>query len=184
MSDELDFGPLACLIGVWEGDRGLDVAPEPDGTEESPYFERITFEAVGDVTNAKEQTLLVVSYHQVVSRKSNNEVFHDERGYWHWDQATGTVMQSFVIPRAVSVVAGGSASVDGDETTLSVKASANSGDWQIAQQPFMQEKAKTNAFKHEIKVKGHELSYSETTALKIYGKAFSHTDENTLKKVS
>ena len=38
MSDDhsIDYGPLAGLIGTWKGDKGADIAPEPDGTEESP----------------------------------------------------------------------------------------------------------------------------------------------------
>ena len=48
-------------------------------------YETITFEAAGDVTNAERQTLAVVRYHQVVRRKSNDEVFHDQVGYWTWD---------------------------------------------------------------------------------------------------
>ncbi len=50
---EVDYGPLAGLIGVWKGDKGLDVAPEPDGSENNPYHETITFTAIGDVTNAE-----------------------------------------------------------------------------------------------------------------------------------
>ena len=46
--DGIDYGPLACLVGTWKGDKGMDVSPEPDGsTEESPYFETILFEAIG-----------------------------------------------------------------------------------------------------------------------------------------
>jgi len=34
---DVDYGPLAPLIGEWTGDSGMDVAPEPDGPEHSPY---------------------------------------------------------------------------------------------------------------------------------------------------
>ena len=38
------LGPLAALAGVWEGDKGADVAPSDDrGTEENKFHERITF---------------------------------------------------------------------------------------------------------------------------------------------
>ena len=55
MSEEsVDFGPLEAMIGTWEGDKGLDVAPLPGSQkEDSPYFERIVVERVGDVENAK-----------------------------------------------------------------------------------------------------------------------------------
>ncbi|MEN9451620.1 MAG: hypothetical protein RLZZ369_679, partial [Pseudomonadota bacterium] len=65
---EMDYGPLSALIGTWQGDKGLDVAPEPDGKEESPYFETITFTPIGDVTNAEQQVLVGLRYHQTVSR--------------------------------------------------------------------------------------------------------------------
>ncbi len=42
MQDELDYGPLKELIGTWHGDRGMDIAPEPDGAEENPYFYFVT----------------------------------------------------------------------------------------------------------------------------------------------
>ena len=57
---EVDYGPLAGLIGNWRGDKGMDISPEPDGTEENPYYETLVFEAAGDVGNAGEQTLAVV----------------------------------------------------------------------------------------------------------------------------
>ena len=103
----IDYGPLACLVGVWKGDAGTDVSPEPDGDEVNPYYETLVFEAAGDVTNAEEQTLAIVRYHQVVTRKSNDEVFHDQIGYWTWDSASGTIAQSVNIPRVVAVLAGG-----------------------------------------------------------------------------
>lgn len=106
-SAEIDYGPLAGLIGTWEGNKGLDVSPEPDGWEESPYYETIAFETVGDVTNAESQRLVVARYQQIVRRKSTDKVFHDQTGYWMWDADAGAVMQSLTIPRAVCVLAGG-----------------------------------------------------------------------------
>ncbi len=105
--DGIDYGPLAALIGSWEGNRGVDVSPEPYGEAREPYFETITFEAGGDLTNANEQKLVIVIYHQVVSRKSDQKVFHHQMGYWTWDAATGVIAQSVTIPRAVTLLAGG-----------------------------------------------------------------------------
>ena len=181
----IDFGPLARLVGVWKGDKGLDVAPEPEGSEESPYRETLTFEVVGDVTNADSQTLAVIRYHQVVARKSNNEVFHDEIGYWMWDAATNTVMHSLVIPRAVALLAGGSvapADISEERCVLSVRAKLDDPDWGIAQSPFMRDNARTVEFSHDITIAGDTLSYRETTVLDIYGKRFDHTDENELHR--
>ncbi|HET8710388.1 MAG TPA: heme-binding beta-barrel domain-containing protein [Spongiibacteraceae bacterium] len=183
--DGIDYGPLAGLIGTWEGDKGMDIAPEPDGVEESPYFETITFEAGGDLTNANEQKLVIVIYHQVVSRKSDGKVFHHQMGYWNWDAATGVIMQSVTIPRAVTLIAGGTYPLQKEYAgaiTLNVCAAENSG-WGIAQSPYMAEKAKTLFFEHSITVDRDRMSYFETTRLDIYGKKFDHTDGNNLLRV-
>jgi hypothetical protein len=179
----VDYGPLACLVGVWKGGDGMDVAPEPGGDERNPYYETLVFEAAGTVTNAEEQTLSVVRYHQVVSRKSNDEVFHDQIGYWLWDAATGVVVQTLSIPRAVSLLAGGTARVQGGKTVFEVRAAAGDPEWGIVESPFMRQKARTVEFRHELSVEGDSLAYSETTLLDIYGKrGYEHTDRNTLRR--
>lgn len=83
-SENIDYGPLTELIGIWRGGKGLDLAPEPGGTERNPYYETITYTAIGDVTNAESPTLAALHYREIVQRKSNDEVFHDETGYWMW----------------------------------------------------------------------------------------------------
>jgi hypothetical protein len=180
-STNLDFGPLSGLIGVWKGDKGEDVAPEPDGVENNPYYETMTFTPVGDVENAGSQLLMVVHYRQIVQRKSNDEVFHDETGYWMWDAEKESVMHSLTIPRAVCVLAGGIyiASDDG-RTVLEVSAGLDDKNWHIIQSPFMQNNAKTTSFNHKISVGNGKLFYSETTMVNIYGKTFAHTDTNEL----
>ena len=179
----INYGPLEGLVGVWKGDKGRDVAPDPDGIENNPYYETIIFSAVGDVTNAESQELVAVHYHQVVKRKSDNEVFHNETGYWMWDAAAGVIMHSLTIPRAVSVLAGGKHNgekdVDGS-IILEVSASIDDADWQIIQSPFMKKNAKTTKFSHRISLSDAILSYNETTIVEIYGKVFEHTDENEL----
>ncbi len=179
---EIDYGPLTGLIGTWNGDKGLDVAPEPDGPAESPYYETIEFVAAGDVENFEEQRLAVVRYHQVVRRKSNDEVFHDQVGYWLWDAASQVVMQTITIPRAVSLVAGGSAEGTGP-VVLRVRSAVDDPDWTISQSPMMRDHARTLAFEHEITLDGDRLRYAETTTLAIYDQeAFAHTDTNELTR--
>lgn len=178
--DVMDYGPLTGLIGAWEGERGLDLAPEPDGDEATPYYETLVFEAAGEVTNAEEQTLAVLRYHQVVCRKENGEVFHDQVGYWMWDEGRNTVMQSLAIPRGVTVVASGTPASDGDNVVLSVDTQGSAGE--IAQSAFMKEKARTTRFHHKIVLAGDTLSYEETTVLDIYGRTMDHTDANVLTR--
>ena len=185
MSDikDKDYGPLIELIGEWQGDRGMDIAPEPEGAENNPYYETINFTAIGDVTNAESQTLAAVHYRQIVKRKSDDKVFHDETGYWMWDAAAEIRIHSLTIPRAVSVLAGGKhngeRTGDGD-FILEVSAGLNDKDWQIIQSPFMRDNARTTEFHHRITVGNGKLVYSETTMIDIYGKVFEHTDQNEL----
>jgi hypothetical protein len=183
---DVDYGPLAGLIGTWQGDKGTDVSPEPDGSEETPYFETIVFEAAGDVENAESQKLAIVRYHQVVSRKSNGEVFHDQIGYWTWDPASKTIAHSITIPRAVAVLAGGTFAGDpkAGEVVLEVGAKLGDADWGILQSPFMRDNAKTVAFEYKATLSGDELEYSETTFLEIYGRSFDHTDTNQLRRTA
>jgi hypothetical protein len=182
---EVDYGPLATLIGTWTGDKGLDVAPEPDGAEDNPYFETITFSAAGEVSNAESQLLAAIHYRQIVQRKSNEKIFHDETGYWMWDAETGVIMHSLTIPRAVCVLAGGiyDGETDSDgNILLTVSASLDNELWQIIQSPFMRERARTTEFRHHITAGANRLSYSETTTVEIYGKVFEHTDRNELTR--
>ena len=181
--EETDYGPLSCLLGTWTGDSGEDVAPEPDGDENNPYFETLTFEAAGDVTNAEEQVLAVVRYHQAVSRISTGKVFHDQVGYWLWDSSSGQVMQTLTIPRGVTLLAGGRVTESNGRTTFRVRAREGSDDWGIVQSPFMQDKARTVEFRHDLTVEDDRLSYDETTVLRIYGKSrYLHTDRNVLHR--
>lgn len=186
--NEVDFGPLKALIGVWQGKDGIDIAPEPapENTETNPYTETITFEIVGDLKNAKTQELVAISYHQVVKRTSNGEVFHDELGYWMWDKATSTIMNSITIPRAVTVLAGGTHDGAPDangNTVIEVSANQTDPNWTIAESPFCQKNASTTSFTRKFVVGKDRLSYFQTTMLDIYGKTFEHTDENELVRV-
>ena len=183
--DGVNYGPLAGLIGTWKGERGIDVAPEPDGTERSPFYETIVFEAAGDVENAEEQLLTILRYKQQVFRKSNDEQFHDQVGYLTWDVATGVITHSFVIPRGVGIVAGGKVTVqEGSKITIELKAADGDGDWGITQSPFMRDKARTVNFRHTIVIDGDKVNYEERMLLDIYGREFDHVDKSELTRVA
>jgi hypothetical protein len=176
----VDYGPLAALMGEWQGDKGTDTAPEPDGSEENNYSETLTFEAIGNTSNAEMQDLAGVLYHQVVTRIRDQKPIHNQTGYWMWDKENNLVMHSFTIPRGVCVLAGGEVSTD---NTLEVQAAMGDKEWEIIQSPFMKKKARTVKYQHKVTVKGDTLNYQQTMSLEIYGKQFEHTDNNTLKRV-
>ena len=178
-----DYGPLQQLVGCWEGKKGTDLAPKPGGEENTPYYETLVFEKAGTVINARTQTLAVLRYHQVVKRLCDDEVFHDETGYWMWDATQKLIMHSLFVPRAVGILAGGTYSPSPrskDSIKLQVAAKIDDPNWSIIQSPFMRDNAKTIGFEHQINVDATSLHYKETTVLDIYGKIFNHTDENTL----
>ncbi len=176
----MNYGPLEGLIGNWTGNSGMDVAPEPDGTDHEPYRETLLFDPIGDVDNAETQELMVLRYHQSVFKLSNGEMFHNESGYLSWDVHSNAIIQSFSIPRGVSVVAQGTARADEDRWThIDVSADPST----ISQADFMRDHARTLAFSRRISVRDNELRYSQTTSLHIYDRDFEHTDENTLTRM-
>lgn len=180
---EINYGPLKELIGVWKGDKGMDIAPEPDGTEENPYYETITFTEGGDLTNAESQVLSVLHYRRIVQRKSDDGVFHDETGYWMWDAKNNVIIHSLTIPRAVSLLAGATFNNDNyndDKLSIEVNAAVDNEDWGIIQSPFMKEKALTKSYHQIIEIENGKMTYAETTMLEIYGREFEHTDKNEL----
>ncbi|MBD77596.1 MAG: hypothetical protein CL840_01480 [Crocinitomicaceae bacterium] len=183
---DMDYGPLVDLIGTWEGDKGKDVAPEPDGEEVNPYYETIVFKDGGSVTNGEEQDLALVHYEQLVQRKGDNKVIHHEIGYWMYDPTTQVIMHSLAIPRGLCLLAGGNFSNEKDENgnwVLDVSASVDDPKWGIVQSPFLTQKARTLSFKHKILLTNNKLSYAETTVVDIYGRVFEHTDANELTRV-
>jgi len=181
---QTDYGPLELLLGTWKGDKGLDVAPDPNGREENPYFESIIFTEAGRVTNAESQHLAALHYRQIVQRKSDGNVFHDQTGYWIWDGQRELVMHSFSIPRGVCVLAGGRFTAVDSTSGVELNVASTEGDarWPLVQSPFMHENARTTAFRQRLLVSTNELAYSQTAQLNIYGRAFEHTDNNELER--
>lgn len=176
--NNLDFGPLAVLLGTWKGTSGTDVAPDPDGKEENAYYETITFEAIDTVvSNAEKQKLMAVRYTQVVRRKSDDSSLHDETGYWIWEPETNKIIQTLLIPRAVGVMNEGTFSQENETYNFTIFSK------EIFQSSFMKEQAATKSFEREFSVNKTTLKYRQTTMVDIYGNTFEHIDENTLTKI-
>lgn len=181
--DGFDFGPLAKLVGQWEStdSGGVDVSParEDSGFEAglpavTPFYERMSFEVAADAVNASDQYLVALYYKQEVFRKIDDTKFHDQRGYLIYDSANQVVYNSFCVPRTTCVTAESPA---GEVLNFVV---AENG---IAESNFMTDKASTTSFSMNLTIGQDELSYSQSTALTIYGKEVIHTDSSTLKKV-
>ena len=180
-SPEVDYGPLTGLIGQWYGDSGMDIAPEEDGDDHNPYYETLLFEAAGDVDNAETQELSIVRYHQVVARKRNDKVFHNESGYLLWDADNEALMLTFSIPRGVAIVANGRVETWSSGLVLEFSA-AKDTEWGIVESPFMAKHAHTQSFTRQFNLMRDTLSYTQTTIVDIYGRTVDHTDENELHR--
>jgi hypothetical protein len=186
MTNELrdQLGPLAPLVGIWEGDKGDDIAPSDDrGTENNKYRERITFEQVGPIQN-HEQNLHVLRYSTRASRLGEQNTFHEELGYWSWEPANNEVMRSFLIPRGIALIAGGYAEKNADGFHLEAK--NGSSTFGICVNPFLNREFKIISY--ELTVKIHDensFSYEQDTVIQIPGQkdVFHHRDRNTLKRV-
>lgn len=178
------WGPLAALIGNWEGEEGIDVAPGDDRKNETNRFgERMKFEALGPVNN-HEQTLYGLRYSTVATRTGEQEPFHEELGYWLWDAKSRQVMRCFMVPRGVTVVAGGT--VEAAAKNFVLEASLGSPTYGICSNKFLDTEFKTVSYRLSVTVpdKDH-FEYEEDTVIQIKGaKAlFHHTDRNRLKRV-
>lgn len=186
MSNE-SYGPLAFLIGKWssgEDWKGENVAPAPDRSTENTNFKQVmTFEAAGDVNN-HEQKLFVLRYSTMAWEEGMDEPFHEEVGYWIWDADNKQVMKSFIVPRGISVNAGGTTTAD--TKNFKVEANVGSETYGVCSNLFLDQEFKTVNYSIEVKqLDENTFSYDEDTQIKMKGRdeIFHHTEKNTLKRL-
>ena len=194
-TDLLGLGPLAGLIGVWEGNSGTDISPGlPDRKmtdTEKNYHERWAFELVSPAVQNHDQKLRQVVCDTNAWRGSSStagkkagEPFHGQRGYWIWDAATGMVLNSFAVPRGIVINAGGT--VQPGATSFELVAEAGSETYGICQNPYLIENFKVVRYILKLKLNGDgSLDYEQDTQLEIKGRGLlHHTDANHLKRKS
>jgi len=177
-----NLGPLRPLAGVWEG-RGVDRHPVAEGSEDEPYLERMEFEPIDPQSNGP-QVLYGLRYHLFITKVGETETFHDQVGYWLWEPATKTVVQTLAIPRAQVVMASGIA--EPDARCFTVRAKLGSPTFGICSAPFLDENFKTLEYVMTVTINADgTLRYEQDTVLQIPDRSepFHHTDENTLRKV-
>ena len=179
-----NLGPLRRLAGIWEGRRGVDLAPKAEGPDRRDYFERIEMQPIDPQANGP-QLFYGLRYHQHVNTVEEDITFHDQVGYWLWEPATGLVMQSLTIPRGQVVLAGGRAAADGMSLTVSAK--RGSTEFGIASTAFLEHAFRTDAYRLEVTFNADgSWSYVSDTTLMVRGRPepFIHRDRNTLSKVA
>ena len=177
-----NLGPLRHLAGIWEGRRGVDVAPKADGPDERPYYERIVMQPIDPQANGP-QLLYGLRYHQHVNTVEEDITFHDQVGFWLWEPATGLIMQTLAIPRGQIAMASGHAGRD--DTRLSLSAVRGRTDYGICSTTFLEEAFRTDRYQIDVTFNADgSWSYVSDTTLVVRGKEpFAHRDRNTLVKV-
>jgi hypothetical protein len=183
-SDTLaNLGPLAAMAGTWSCEKGLDVNPKAAGPELQPYIERMELQPIDAQTNGP-QLFYGLRYHSFILKPDEIETLHDQVGYWLWEPATGTVIQTLSIPRGQTALAMGKAAADAKTFRLeAVRGSTVNG---ICSVPFLEYAFRTE--RYGITVTIHDdgtWSYEQQTTLIIPGQAepFLHTDRATLTRI-
>jgi len=185
MSEEIikNLGPLAALAGTWEGDAGIDFSRIHSVEKETKYREKVVLEPLGPVKNGP-QELYGLRYAMTAYRLGEDEGFHEELGYWLWDESNGQVLRCIMVPRGVLINAGGDAKADSKSFHLA--AEVGSETYGVMSNKYLDESYKT--MKYSIDISIHDdgsFSYKQDTQLWIPVKKaiFHHTDQNTLHRV-
>ena len=174
-----NLGPLRGMAGIWEGRRGLDVNPKPEGPRKQGYVERIELQPIDPQANGP-QLFYGLRYHTHVVKPGEIETYHDQVGYWLWEPATGTVIHTLTIPRAQTALAIGKASAEARQFELVAKREA------IVSAPFLEHAFRTIEFRIKVSINPDGTwSYDEDTVMMVRGKPepFHHTDRNTLSRI-
>lgn len=179
-----NLGPLARMAGIWTGERGLDIKPKADGPRKQAYVERIELQPIDPVTNGP-QLFYGLRYLIIVNKPDQPKTYHEQVGYWLWEPATSTVIQTLAIPRGQIAMAAGVVAADASEFEL--VALRESETYGIRSNPFLEHGFKT--VEYRIKVSFHDdgsWSYEEDTVMLIRGQEqpFHHLDRNHLHKVA
>jgi hypothetical protein len=178
-----NLGPLTGLAGVWQGERGIDVNPKPEGPRRQAYTERIELQPIDPQANGP-QLLYGLRYHTHVLKPGEVETYHDQVGYWLWEPATDALIHTLTIPRGQVALATGKAARAA--TSFEVVAMRGSTENGICSGRFLEEAFRTIEFRLKVTInRDGTWSYFEDTVLLVKGLAepFHHTDRNTLTKV-
>ncbi|HEY4332610.1 MAG TPA: heme-binding beta-barrel domain-containing protein [Ilumatobacteraceae bacterium] len=181
-----EWGPLWAMAGEWTGEGGLDRAYSHSRMEVlgTPYLEKVVMKPFGPVDNGN-QHLYGLDYKTAMWRGDETNPFHTEVGYWLWDAATEEIMRCFVVPRGITVFAGGQAAADA--TSFSMAADLGGTNYTIGENQYLAAKASSISYRVTITLNSDDTwSYDETTMLKMaeFDEPFAHTDRNTLIRVA
>jgi len=178
-----NLGPLTAMAGIWTATKGLDVNPKAAGPELQPYIERMELQPIDAQTNGP-QLFYGLRYHSHILKPEEIETLHDQVGYWLWEPATGTVIQTLAIPRGQTALAMGKTTADAKSFRLeAVRGSTVNG---ISSVPFLEHAFRTDSYRIDIRIHDDGTwSYDQQTTLIIPGqsKPFLHTDRATMTRI-
>jgi hypothetical protein len=178
-----EWGPLQGLIGEWEGEGGLDTAFSHSRGDvlETPYREKCSMKPFGPVDNGR-QSLFGLDYRTAMWRGDEQNPFHTEVGYWLWDAATGEVLRGFVVPRGITVLAGGTTTADA--TSFTLRAEPGAANYTIGENRYLTEHASSVGYEVTVTTTPDGWSYREQTMLRMdeFPDLFPHLDHNTLHR--
>lgn len=189
-----NLGPLRALAGVWESAQGTDDHPTGPGSDmdgtviegglRNVFVEHYDLQPIDPQTNGP-QVLYGLRYHIHIVKPGEFETFHDQVGYWLWEPATSTVIQSLAIPRGQVALATGTAAPDAKE--FEVRAALGSEANGIVSIPFINAAFRTVSFRIRVSIHDNDTwSYEEDTVLQLPDRPtpFHHIDRNTLTRVA
>ncbi len=178
-----NLGPLTGLAGVWEGLRGIDVNPKPEGPRRQAFLEHIDLQPIDPQANGP-QLLYGLRYHTHIMKPDEVETYHDQVGYWLWEPATEALIHTLTIPRGQAALATGKAARTA--TSFEVVARRGSTENGICSGCFLEQAFTTTEFRLKVTInRDGSWSYFEDTILIVKGQTepFHHTDANTLTKI-
>ncbi len=179
-----NLGPLTGMAGVWTGDHGLDVKPKAEGPKKQAYVERMELQPIDPQTNGP-QVFYGLRYFTHIVKPGQVKTYHQQVGYFLWEPATNTVIQTLTIPRAQIAMAVGKANPT--DRTFELKAQRGSETYGILSTPFLEYAFRTVLFTIRVTINDDGTwEYDEDTVLMIRGQTepFHHTDRNRLIKIA
>ena len=141
------------------------------------------FEPFGPVDNHA-QRLWGLRYSTTAYPLGEEEPFHEELGYWLWDAVEGQVLRCFLVPRGVTILAGGDASAE--DRRFSLVATVGSPTYGISSNRFLDREFKTVRYALSVDLEEPDtFAYEEDTHLlfRDHSDVFHHLDSNTLRKI-
>lgn len=178
-----NLGPLRGLAGIWSGTRGLDVNPKAEGPLRQAFIDHIELQPIDPQANGP-QLFYGLRYHQHIVKPGEVETYHDQIGYWLWEPATQTIIQTLAIPRGQVAMAVGKAAPDATEFALAAKRGSET--YGICSNPFLEYAFRTLEYRIKVTIGAADTwSYDEDTLLMVRDQSepFHHTDRSVLTKI-